>query len=133
MATGAIRAERERASALDLLAAKAWVVPAIFAIALVLRLLVILLLPQIPTSDAAFYFERALGLVGGEGYSEQGHPPAYWPVGYPALLAGSMLVFGKSLLGPLLLNFASAMAILWLVLWFGRRLGGELAGRTAAL
>lgn len=114
-----------------MLAAAPWVVPALFAVALALRLLLILLLPQQPYSDGAFYFERALGLVSGQGYSEEGHPTAFWPIGYPALLAGSMLVFGKSLAGPLIVNLLSSAAILWLVIWFGRRLGGELAGRIA--
>jgi 4-amino-4-deoxy-L-arabinose transferase-like glycosyltransferase len=110
-----------------------WILPAIFAIALCLRVTLIVLLPQAPYSDGAFYFDRAAGLVDGLGYSENGYPTAYWPIGYPALLAGTMMLFGKSLLGPMLLNLASAMAILALIWWFARRIGGELAGRTAAL
>jgi 4-amino-4-deoxy-L-arabinose transferase-like glycosyltransferase len=133
MATSAIRSGGTRVSTLRIFAERPWIVPGIFALAFFLRLLLILLLPQAPYSDAAFYFDRAVGLVSGQGYSEGGHPTAYWPIGYPALLAGTMLLFGTSTLGPMLLNLASAMAIVALVLWFGRRLGGELAGRTAAL
>ena len=132
MATQAISGV-EPLSPLRTLAERRWVVPAIFALALGLRLLVILLLPQAPYSDGAFYFGRAVGLVSGEGYSESGHPTAFWPIGYPALLAGSMLVFGKGLVGPMLVNLASAAAILALILWFGRQLGDELAARMAAL
>ena len=133
MATRAITPADGRISPLAAFAERPWIVPAVFALAFGLRLLLILLLPQAPHSDGAFYFGRALGLVNGEGYSDEGHPTAYWPIGYPALLAGSMLIFGKSLLGAMLINLASAMTILGLVLWLGRRLGGELAGRAAAL
>jgi 4-amino-4-deoxy-L-arabinose transferase-like glycosyltransferase len=115
-------------------AERRWVVPALFALALGLRLFLILAFPQHPASDGAFYFDRALGLARGEGYSENGHPTAFWPVGYPALLAATLLLFGPSLLGPMLLNLAASAAILWLVLWFGRRVvGGELTARIAAL
>lgn len=133
MASEAISAGDPVLSPRNGLAEASWVVPGIFALALLLRLLLILCLPQAPYSDAAFYFDRAVGLVEGQGYSEGGYPTAYWPIGYPGLLAGSMLVFGKSLVGPLLINLAAAAAILQLVLWFGRRLGGETAGRIAAL
>jgi 4-amino-4-deoxy-L-arabinose transferase-like glycosyltransferase len=115
-------------------AERRWVVPALFALALGLRLLLILLLPQQPASDGAFYFSRAVGLANGHGYSESGLPTAFWPVGYPALLAATMLLFGPSLLGPMLLNLVASAAILGLILWFGRRVaGGELAARFAGL
>jgi 4-amino-4-deoxy-L-arabinose transferase-like glycosyltransferase len=133
VATSAIRGGEEPVSALRRFAERPWVVPAIFLTALALRLLLILTLPQQPYSDGAFYFGRALGLVNGEGYSEDGHPTAFWPIGYPALLAGAMLLFGKSLLGAMIVNLVSAATILCLILWFGRTLGGELAGRIAAL
>ncbi|HEX8194091.1 MAG TPA: glycosyltransferase family 39 protein [Allosphingosinicella sp.] len=111
-----------------------WIVPAIFAVAIALRLLVILLLPTTPVSDGQFYMERAAEMAAGLGYQEDGHPTAFWPVGYPALLAGSMMVFGPNLVGPLLLNLLAAAATVWLVLWFGRRLAGsEAAARLAAL
>ena len=110
------------------------VVPVIFLLALVLRLALILILPQQPMSDGAWYMDRAAEMAAGMGYQQDGHPTAFWPVGYPALVAATMLVFGKGMLGPLLLNLASAMLVLWLVLWFGRRFAGsELAARIAAL
>jgi 4-amino-4-deoxy-L-arabinose transferase-like glycosyltransferase len=111
-----------------------WVVPAIMAAGLALRLLVILLLPSTPASDGQFYMERAAEIAAGLGYQEGGHPTAFWPVGYPALLAGTMTVFGPNMVGPLLLNLAAAAGTLALILWFGRRLGGsEAAARLAAL
>jgi 4-amino-4-deoxy-L-arabinose transferase-like glycosyltransferase len=119
---------------LDSFAEARWVVPAIFAAGLLARLLVILLLPQALASDGQYYFDRAVELAAGLGYREEGHPTAFWPVGYPALLAGSMLIFGPNLIGPMLLNLAGAAGTIALVLWFGRRLGGsEMAARLGAL
>jgi 4-amino-4-deoxy-L-arabinose transferase-like glycosyltransferase len=116
------------------LATSKWVLPAIFAGGLLVRLLVILFFPQEPISDGAFYFSRAAEMAAGLGYNEEGAPTAFWPVGYPALLAGAMLIFGKTLVAPAAVNLVSAAAILWLVLWFGRRLtGSEVAARLAAL
>jgi 4-amino-4-deoxy-L-arabinose transferase-like glycosyltransferase len=113
---------------------RSWVVPAVFGLALLLRVALILVWPQQPVSDASFYVSTAAEIAAGRGYHEGGVPTAFWPVGYPALLAGGMTLFGPSLLGPMLLNLAGAAAILSLILWFGRRCtGSETAARTAAL
>lgn len=106
----------------------------IIAIGLAVRAGLMLTLPQAPFSDGAYYLDRARELSAGLGYVEEGHPTAFWPVGYPALLAGIMMLLGPSLLGPLLLNLAAAGTTLWLVAWFGVHIGGSrLAGRIAAL
>lgn len=111
-----------------------WVVPALFALAIGLRLAMVLLLPQVPMSDAEWYVVRAGEMVRGLGYQEAGHPTAFWPVGFPALLAASMWLFGGSLVGPMIVNLVSAAVIFGLVLWFARALGlPPLAGRVAAL
>ncbi len=111
-----------------------WIVPALFALALLLRIGLMLWFPQRPASDFEWYLVRAREMAQGLGYQEAGHPTAFWPVGYPALLAASMTVFGPSLLGPLLVNLAAAAGALALILWFARYLGaGELAARFAGL
>jgi 4-amino-4-deoxy-L-arabinose transferase-like glycosyltransferase len=110
------------------------IVPAVFALALALRVLSIIFIPIQPDSDALWYLQRAGEMAEGAGYQEAGHPTAFWPVGYPALLAASMAVFGPSLFGPILLNLTAVALKLWLILWFSRRLGlGEAIGRGAAL
>jgi len=119
---------------LDTFVESRWVVPGIFAGGILARLLVILLLPQAPESDAQFYFDRAVEIAAGLGFQEGGHPTAFWPVGYPALLAGTMLLFGPNLIGAMLLNLLAAAATLALILWFGRRLcGNEAVARLGAL
>ncbi|MEG3175118.1 glycosyltransferase family 39 protein [Sphingomonas sp. RB3P16] len=111
-----------------------WVVPAIIALALVLRLAMLLLLPQVASSDGEWYMVRAAEMARGMGYQEAGHPTAFWPVGYPALLAVSMMLFGPGLFGPLLLNLLSVAGILGALLGLGRVLGaGPLATRIALL
>src|SRR5437868_20672 len=37
-------------------------------------------------SDASWYYDRAVDLASGRGYSIDGIPTAYWPVGYPGFL-----------------------------------------------
>src|SRR5438067_2135180 len=85
-----------------------WVVPAIFALAIGLRLLLMIVMPQLPMSDGLWYMDRAHEMARGLGFQEQGRPTAFWPVGYPAALAASMIVTGPSLLGPMALNLAAA-------------------------
>ncbi|MDF0487429.1 hypothetical protein PX554_04750 [Sphingomonas sp. H39-1-10] len=111
-----------------------WVMPAIFAIAIGLRLALMLLMPQQPMSDGLWYMDRAGEMARGLGFQEQGRPTAFWPVGYPAALAASMIVAGPSPLGPLALNLAAAAAILALMVRFGALLGiGPLGVRIAGL
>lgn len=111
-----------------------WVVPAIFALALTLRIGVLLFLPQQAISDSEWYMVRAGEMARGMGYQEAGHPTAFWPVGYPGLLAGSMMLVGPGLLGPLLINLVSVAVILGAILLLARALGaGALASRIAIL
>lgn len=113
---------------------RSWIAPAILGLALLLRAALMLVLPQQPFSDASFYIATAAEIAAGRGYHDGGVPTAFWPVGYPALLAASMKLFGISLLGPMLLNLGASAAILALILWFGRRCtGSETAARIAAL
>lgn len=111
-----------------------WVVPALFVLAIGLRLALVFAFSQTPSSDGEWYLVRAAEMARGMGYQEAGHPTAFWPVGYPALLAASLWLCGPSLLGPVLLNLVAAAAILALVLWCSRAFGaGELAARIAGL
>lgn len=111
-----------------------WVVPALIAVALAARLAMILWLPQAPYSDGEWYLVRAREIAAGMGYQEAGMPTAFWPVGYPAMLAATMIPFGPGQAGPLLLNLVAVAATIALIPWFARTLGiGALGGRAAAL
>ena len=69
---------------------------ACLAASCLLRLAAILLIPTTMGADARWYFLRAVSLAGGHGYVFQGHPTAYWPIGFPAFLAVLFKVFGAS-------------------------------------
>lgn len=97
-----------------------WFLPGVICIGLVLRLAVVFLFPVDPVSDGLWYLQRARELLQGLGYQEGGYPTAYWPVGYPAILAVSMAIFGDGASSYVVLNLISALLIMWLILWFGR-------------
>lgn len=105
--------------------------PICFFSFIALRALV-LLVPVEPASDAAWYFARATEMAAGQGYSEKGHPTAFWPVGYPAFLAGLFVVFGSNVLVGQLANLALAAASAPLIYSIAKRLlGDETAARLA--
>lgn len=50
-----------------------------------------------PITDFAWYFDRAVGLADGRGYTTEHGATAYWPVGYPFALSLVFRIFGASL------------------------------------
>jgi 4-amino-4-deoxy-L-arabinose transferase-like glycosyltransferase len=107
-------------------------IPACFIGGLLLRLAVVLLFPVEPMSDSAWYVARARGLVAGLGYREGDHPTAYWPVGWPAILAGALAVFGSVAVSVAFLNLAAVALIMSMILWLGRNIAGsETVARMA--
>jgi hypothetical protein len=103
-------------------------VPICLAAALLLRLGWILAVDARPIDDFSWYYDRAVGLAQGEGLTVKGVPTAYWPVGYPLMLAALFVVTGPSLLAAKLLNLLLAMAIVW----YSYRVAGRLFASEAA-
>lgn len=103
---------------------------AIWAVYILLRLAV-LLIEVSPTSDAEWYYLRAVSLAGGEGYLDNaGNPTAFWPVGWPLAMAALFTLTGPSLTALGLFNLGSSILTGWLTLLLGRRLfGSEAAAR----
>lgn len=111
-----------------------WFLPGVLCIGMSLRLAIVFLLPMEPVSDGEWYLQRARELLQGLGYQEGGYPTAYWPVGYPALLAASMYVFGNEYASYVIPNLLSTLAIMWMILWLGRKLTQtEWVARIACL
>jgi len=81
-----------------------------------------LLVPLEMSSDAGWYFNRAAGIAAGEGYSESGHPTAYWPVGYPGFLGSLFWLFGTSQTVGAIANLVCAAASFFLVLALTRHI-----------
>ncbi|WP_332786421.1 ArnT family glycosyltransferase [Sphingomonas sp. PB1R3] len=109
-------------------------IPTILLLAIVLRLGVILAFPISPRTDSLWYLERGREIAAGMGYQEGGFPTAFWPVGYPALIALATGIFGPTLFGPILFNLVAQVLTIVLILWLARKLGAvEGAARLAAL
>lgn len=96
--------------------------------ALGLRLGAVALCPVPPESDFLWYYQRAIDLTAGHGLSVDGAPTAFWPVGYPALLALVFRVAGPSVLAAQLANVAMSLGSLVLA----RRLSRKLLGSPLA-
>jgi len=102
--------------------------------ALAVRLCWILAVDARPIDDFSWYYARAIGLAAGDGLTVHGLPTAYWPVGYPLLLAGLFLLTGPSLLAAKLLNVVLATGTVWLCYRTARRLfASETAARMSML
>jgi 4-amino-4-deoxy-L-arabinose transferase-like glycosyltransferase len=87
-----------------------------------------------PSSDFGFYVGAAMGLAAGHGYLFHGLPTAYWPIGWPLVLAALYLVFGPHLWVGLAFQIVATTAVAVLVLVLAYRLTGSLGiGVAAAL
>jgi hypothetical protein len=86
-----------------------------------------------PMSDQLWYFERAMGMLNGEGYAVQGQPTAFWPVGYPAFLAGLFAVFGPDVEVAKAANLVLSAVSMAFVYRISRRATGSEAAAKAAL
>ncbi len=114
--------------------ASRYFIAACFALFLLLRLALILLIPVTQESDAAQYFRLAQSIGAGAGYTEHGMPTAYWPVGYPGFLGGLFAVFGSHPVVGQLANLTLAAASFFLVLGLTRRIfQSETTARVAVL
>ena len=75
-----------------------------------------------PVSDFAWYYQRGLDIAAGKGYSVNGVPTAYWPVGYPGFLGTLFFTFGNSLLLAKLANVLFYLAIMSLAYSFSKQI-----------
>jgi hypothetical protein len=94
-------------------------------VGLALRLSLVLLMPLPPSSDARWYFDRALELLETGRYAEQGVSTAYWPVGYPAFLALVSAPYGDEALAGQLANAVLALVLIALLFRWCMQLWGD--------
>jgi 4-amino-4-deoxy-L-arabinose transferase-like glycosyltransferase len=97
-------------------------VPVCLLAALAVRVLWVLVFDPTPVSDFGWYHARAIGLAAGTGYSVDGVPTAFWPIGYPALLGVLFRFCGPSLLAARLLNALLSTGTLAIVYGITRKL-----------
>jgi len=83
-------------------------------LSIVLQCVLILLLRTPPHSDAVMYVEHAQRLVEFGSYiTASGDPTAFWPVGFPALLAGVEIVTGDMLFWSRFLTVLANAVTIW--------------------
>ncbi len=109
-------------------------IPLCLTASVTIRILWIALIFSIPVSDFAWYHQRGQDMAMGKGYSVDGVPTAYWPVGYPAFLGLIYWVLGLSLLYVKLANVLLYVGILCLSYSISKQLfSSELTGRMTLL
>src|SRR5512135_1983001 len=97
-------------------------IPVCFAVYTLLRLALVMLIPVTPSSDGAWYFESAMDLAAGLGYTEHGVPTAFWPPGYPLFLSLVFRIFGPYLLAAQMANVVLSCIIFLVSLVLARRI-----------
>jgi len=132
-ASSEARPSRRRLSTTEIV-----LVPAILAVALVLRLAWIGIADAQPNSitcgDPFFYDVFARFLAAGQGFVRiGGQATAQWPPGYPAMLAVIFKLFGHKIILAKLLNVLLGTATCLLAYLIGRRIWNRTAGLIAAL
>jgi 4-amino-4-deoxy-L-arabinose transferase-like glycosyltransferase len=106
---------------------------AVVMTAIIVRLIWIVAVKAQPVSDFLFYFLRSGEVARGQGYLFNGHATAYWPPGYPFVLAVFFKALGQSLAVAKLLNVAMWTVSAWLMYVLGKRIGGPTAGLIAGM
>ncbi|HTV24533.1 MAG TPA: hypothetical protein VMG12_37840, partial [Polyangiaceae bacterium] len=122
-----------------------WFAVGLFAVALLLRTMVVLSFGVEPTWDGAFYHRGALSIAEGNGYSEPaviagvpGRAPwSHYPVGYSAFIGAVYAAFGSGHGSALYANavvgaLTAALAFLFAFEFVGRR-RAQVAGALVAL
>lgn len=109
-------------------------IPACLTAAFLVRICWICVVDAQPVSDCGWYYERAIDLSAGRGYSINGVPTAYWPVGYPAFLGFLFTAFGPSLFIAKISNIILYMGVLFFSYYIARKLfHSELTARITLL
>jgi len=97
-------------------------IPVCFLLATVIRLLWIWLVDAPQVSDFFWYEQFARNIAEGKGYTVDGVPTGYWPIGYPGLLGIVFYVVEESVLVGKLLNIALYIATIFLTYRLSQRL-----------
>ncbi len=106
---------------------------AVFVLNVALRGVFVALTHGPQRSDFAFYLRSARLLAEGRGYQLQGHPTAFWPVGWPLFLSAVFRVFGSTVTVGLTAQVLLMSAVAVMILLTGARAFGLRAGTVAAL
>lgn len=92
------------------------------AVAFVVRVVWMLNVNTMPVTDFSWYFDRAVSIASGAGYSVDGKPTAYWPVGYSGFLSMFFFVVKPTITFAKLLNLVLVMVSIGLTFRLAHRL-----------
>src|SRR5262245_30621366 len=109
-------------------------VPACLISGGLLRLIWVSLLPANQVFDFAWYYHFAENIISGRGYSANGVPTAYWPVGYPGFLAGIFYFVGPHEFVGKLANIVLDLGAIFLAYRFSKKVfHSESAARITVM
>jgi 4-amino-4-deoxy-L-arabinose transferase-like glycosyltransferase len=109
-------------------------VPASLVSAALVRLLWISVVHVPQTVDWLWYYQSAVSIARGHGYSFNGIPTAFWPVGYPGFLAGIFYLVGPHVFAGQIANIAECLGTILLTYHFIKTVfHSETAARIAVL
>jgi 4-amino-4-deoxy-L-arabinose transferase-like glycosyltransferase len=102
--------------------------------AAILRIAWIVFVHPAQVSDFKWYYERAVSIATGHGYTVDGRPTAYWPVGYPGFLSVVFYFFGTSPIVGLITNLLLSVATILLSYRLSKQIfHSETAARITVL
>ncbi len=126
--------QRAKSSAILFVISRPYFVPVCLVVYLMLRLAIIIFIPITQHSDNLWYYNRAVGLAAGEGYSQNHVLTAFWPVGWPAFLGMLFWLFGNSPVVGQMANLVCSAATFVLALYLASALfGQDRVGRLTVL
>lgn len=119
---------------LSALSERRWIL-LLLCVAIVARIAwAVSVLPRTPVVDEQNYVGHAVRLAEGLGYvNGDGERVAYWPVGYPVVLAAAYTLLGQSELTAVSLQILFGIATCLLISILGSATFGPAVGRFAAL
>lgn len=106
---------------------------AVTAFAFALRVVFVTMVRPAPVSDFEWYYQHAIQIVHGLGFTTNGYPTAYWPLGWPYFLAGIFSVFGPNVYVAEVTQAVLGALTVTLVFLIAQRVAGSTAAVAAAL
>ncbi len=82
---------------------------------LVLRVVWLIYMHPPQLADFEWYFTHSAQMAAGQGYVWNGHHTAYWPIGWPFILAALFRITGVHLMAGLILNTFFSIGIVFLI------------------
>jgi 4-amino-4-deoxy-L-arabinose transferase-like glycosyltransferase len=115
------------------LARRHWPLLVVCAFAVALRAPLVAIIHSQPTSDSFFYVTAARSLAEGHGYVWNGHPTAFFPIGWPAFIAALYAVTRSFSFSVVLWAGVALWAVSTALMYIlALRLGGRAAAIIAA-